>query len=61
MGVTEGGDAKYYLDTSFSLDPSLDKLTLKKKYKEEIKQLIQYYIDRKNAMKLQNMPKPQPG
>jgi hypothetical protein len=51
MGVTEAGDPKYYLDTNFLLDPALDRLALKKKYKEEIRQLIQYYIDKKNAIK----------
>ena len=34
MGVTENGDAKYYLDTNFSIDTTIDKLALKKKYKE---------------------------
>jgi hypothetical protein len=57
MGVTENGDAKYYLDTNFSIDTTVDKLALKKKYKEEIRHLIQYYIDKKNAMKSQNTSK----
>jgi hypothetical protein len=60
MGVNENGDAKYYLDTHFSIDPAVDKLALKKKYKEEIRNLIQYYIDKKNAMKTQNSSKPLP-
>jgi hypothetical protein len=37
MGVTENGDPKYYLDTNFALDANVDKLALKKKYKEEIR------------------------
>jgi hypothetical protein len=60
MGVSESGDAKYYLDTNFILDANVDKLALKKKYKEEIRQLIQYYIDKKNAMKPQANSKPAP-
>lgn len=60
MGVTENGDPKYYLDTNFALDANVDKLGLKKKYKEEIKHLIQYYIDKKNAMKSQTNSKPLP-
>lgn len=60
MGVSESGDAKYYLDTNFVLDPHVDKLALKKKYKEEIRQLMQYYIDKKNAMKTQTTSKPLP-
>lgn len=60
MGVTENGDAKYYLDTNFSIDTTVDKLALKKKYKEEIRNLIQYYIDKKNAMKAQNTLKALP-
>jgi hypothetical protein len=60
MGVTENGDPKYYLDTNFALDANVDKLALKKKYKEEIKHLIQYYIDKKNAMKSQTNSKPLP-
>lgn len=50
MGVSESGDPKYYLDDNFVIDPAVDKLALKKKYKEEIRQLIQYYIDKKNAV-----------
>jgi hypothetical protein len=34
MGVTEAGDPKYFLDTNFVMDPSVNKLDLKKKYKE---------------------------
>jgi hypothetical protein len=60
MGVSENGDAKYYLDTNFVLESTVDKLALKKKYKEEIRHLIQYYIDKKNAMKTQNTSKPLP-
>jgi len=51
MGVTEAGDPKYFLDTNFVMDPSANKLDLKKKYKEEIRELIQYYIDKKNSSK----------
>jgi hypothetical protein len=51
MGVTEAGDPKYFLDTNFVVDPSVNKLDLKKKYKEEIRELIQYYIDKKNTSK----------
>lgn len=50
MGVGESGDPKYYLDTNFVIDLTVDKLALKKKYKEEIRQLIQFYIDKKNAI-----------
>jgi len=58
MGVNDNGDPKYYLDTSFVLDPNVDKLGLKKKYKEEIRHLIQYYIDKKNTIKTPNNSKP---
>ena len=51
MGVTEAGDPKYFLDTNFVMDPSVNKLDLKKKYKEQIRELIQYYIDKKNSSK----------
>lgn len=54
MGVSESGDPKYYLDTNFTIDGTVDRLALKKKYKEEIRQLIQYYIDKKNAVVRQN-------
>lgn len=47
MGVSDSGDAKYFLDTTFEVDPAVDKLQLKKKYKEEIKTEIQFYIDKK--------------
>lgn len=47
MGVSEGGDAKYFLDPLFEIEPNVDKLSLKKKYKEEIRDLIQGYIDKK--------------
>lgn len=53
MGVSDSGDAKYYLDTNFVVEPTIDKLGLKKRYKEEIKHLIQYYIDKKNSVKNQ--------
>ena len=51
MGVSENGDAKYYLDPSFDIDPNIDKLSLKKKYKEEIREQIQLYIDKKTSAK----------
>lgn len=60
MGVSEAGEAKYYLDTHFSVDAAVDKLALKKRYKEEIRQLIQYYIDKKNAAYKQNNSKQMP-
>ncbi len=59
MGVTEAGDPKYFLDTNFTVDPGVNRLDLKKKYKDEIKELIQYYIDKKNTMKA-NAVKPLP-
>lgn len=59
MGVSESGDPKYYLDTNFAVDAGVDRLALKKKYREEIRQLIQYYIDKKNAVVRPN-PKPIP-
>lgn len=34
MGVSDSGDAKYFLDTTFEVDSAVDKLHLKKKYKE---------------------------
>lgn len=57
MGVSDSGDPKYYLNTNFVLDSNVDKLSLKKKYKEELRQLMQYYIDKKNAMKQPNTSK----
>lgn len=47
MGVDEGGDAKYFLDPGFEMQSGLDKFSLKKKYKEQIRALIQDYIDLK--------------
>jgi hypothetical protein len=47
MGVSEGGDAKYFLDPGFEMQSGLDKISLKKKYKEQIRELIQSYIDTK--------------
>ena len=41
MGVTECGDAKYFLDPLFEIDAGVDKLGLKKKYKEEIRELVE--------------------
>ena len=58
MGVNDNGDPKYYLDTNFVLNSNVDKLGLKKKYKEEIRHLIQYYIDKKNTIKTPNNSKP---
>jgi len=37
MGVSSIGDAKYYLDFNFEINSGVEKLALKKKYKEEIK------------------------
>jgi len=37
MGVTEAGDPKYFLDTNFVVDTAINRLDLKKKYKEEIR------------------------
>lgn len=51
MGVSESGDAKYFLDTGFEVEAGVDKLQLKKKYKEEIRKEIQYYIDKKASSK----------
>lgn len=59
MGVTEAGDPKYFLDTNFVVDSSVNRLDLKKRYKEEIRELIQYYIDKKIVTK-PNTIKPQP-
>lgn len=53
MGVTECGDAKYFLDPLFEIDAGVDKLGLKKKYKEEIRELVQWYIDKKGQGKNQ--------
>ena len=53
MGVSENGDAKYYLDPGFDIDPNIDKLSLKKKYKEEIREQVQLYIDKKTSNKQQ--------
>lgn len=50
MGVSETGEPKYYLDTNFAVDAGVDRLALKKKYREEIRQLIQHYLDKKNAV-----------
>lgn len=33
MGVTETGEAKYFLDPGFTIEAGVDKLELKKKYK----------------------------
>ncbi len=60
MGLNDQGDAKYFLDTSFQLEPGVDKLALKKRYKDEIKQLLQYYIDKKNSAKAVVPAKPLP-
>jgi hypothetical protein len=49
MGVNEGGDAKYFLDPGFEMQSGLDKISLKKKYKEQIRSLIQHYIDMKTS------------
>jgi len=51
MGVNLEGDAKYFVDTNFEMDANIDKLALKKKYKEEIKQLLQLYLDKKSPVK----------
>ena len=59
MGVSVSGDAKYYLDLSFTIEPQLDKLALKKRYKQQIRQLIQVYIDRKSAIKPATKPLPE--
>ena len=37
MGVSTIGDAKYYIDFNFEINNSVDKLALKKRYKEKIK------------------------
>lgn len=57
MGVTENGDAKYFLDPLFEVDAGVDKLGLKKKYKEEIRELIQGYIDRKSKVQVNGQGK----
>lgn len=59
MGVSSIGDAKYFLDLSIEINGSVDKLSLKKKYKEEIKELMQYYLDKNNAQKNQGGSKTQ--
>lgn len=51
MGASSIGDAKYYLDLTIQINPNVDKMGLKKKYKEEIKELMQYYLDKKNSQK----------
>lgn len=51
MGVSEAGDAKYFLGLDFEIDASMDKMQLKKKYKEQIKAQIQFFIDKKAASK----------
>jgi hypothetical protein len=60
MGLNDVGDAKYFLDTSFQLEPGVDKLALKKRYKDDIKHLLQYYIDKKNSTKAVVPAKPLP-
>ena len=47
MGVNQMEEPKYFLSIDFSVEPNIDKAILKKKYKEEIRAIIQYYIDRK--------------
>ena len=59
MGVSGIGDAKYFLDLNMEINISVDKLNLKKKYKEEIKELMQYYLDKKNSQKNQVVSKGQ--
>lgn len=59
MGVSGIGDAKYFLDLNMEINISVDKLSLKKKYKEEIKELMQYYLDKKNSQKNQVVSKGQ--
>ena len=59
MGVSGIGDAKYFLDLNMEINISIDKLSLKKKYKEEIKELMQYYLDKKNSQKNQVVSKGQ--
>jgi hypothetical protein len=59
MGASSIGDAKYFLDLNMEINGSVDKLSLKKKYKEEIKELMQYYLDKKNSQKNQAASKAQ--
>lgn len=59
MGVSSIGDAKYYIDFNMEINSGVDKLALKKKYKEEIKELMQYYLDKKNNQKNQGNNKSQ--
>jgi hypothetical protein len=40
MGVGSKGEPKYYLDLNIEISSGIDKLTLKKKYKDEIKGLM---------------------
>jgi hypothetical protein len=47
MGVSEAGYPKYFLDPGFEVDGQIDKLSLKKKYKEEIKKEMQFFFDKK--------------
>ena len=56
MGVTHNHDAKYYLEPTFDQDTAADRLALKKKYKLQIRNEIQYYLDKKNITYKQNMP-----
>lgn len=60
MGVTDIGEPKYYLDTTFTYNLAIDKLAQKKKYKEDIRQLIQYYLDKNKASKLNTIKKAVP-
>lgn len=48
MGVSSIGDAKYYLDLNIEVNSAVDKLALKKKYKNEIKGLMEYYLQKKS-------------
>jgi len=60
MGVNSIGDVKYFLDLNWEIVGSVDKLSLKKKYKEEIKELMQPYLDNKSGQKNQIASKSQP-
>lgn len=53
MGLGSKGDPKYYLDLNIEISSGIDILALKKKYKDEIKGLIQYYLQKKNHKKKQ--------
>lgn len=51
MGVSQAGYPKYFLDPRFEVEPQVEKIALKKKYKEEIRKEMQYIFDKKGSSK----------